>query len=451
MTRLTHTLLSLLLLLLPGLALAQSVEKPGEKPKLKDFGSSLKKLKWDPQKNAVTETNSGPSSEEDEVIKIDTSLVVSEILVLDKQGRPVQGLKESDFLITEEGTPQQVGHFLLGDNRSLPRSIVLIIDYSGSQFPYIKNSIEAANILVNQLGPLDQMAIVTDDVELLVDFTNDKRELKKKLNKLLEKSYGHGGSFFPFGFGGVRKRFGKSAQYSALMATLKEAFDEEDQRPIVIFQTDGDEAEYLRNSIIVPRVPQDLPPELVARVQNEVEQRRKLQLSSMTEFSLDDVYSAVEKSRATIYTVIPGTKLIGLTVDQQVETLKAKDEIAVQTLIATVGDNTRKMILKQREERSKLMTVQVMRMRAEDSGRVQEALAAVAPLSGGWTEFLEQPTQAQGIYSRILSDISKRYIVGFYPTNKERDGKRRKISFAVKDHPEYTILGRRSYIAPGVK
>src|SRR5687767_10321473 len=105
--RLRVGLLFLLFLLLPGLALAQSVEKP----RLKEFGSSLKKLKWDPQKNAVTETNSGPSSEDDEVVKIDTSLVVSEILVLDRQGRPIQGLKESDFLITEEGTPQQVGHF----------------------------------------------------------------------------------------------------------------------------------------------------------------------------------------------------------------------------------------------------------------------------------------------------------------------------------------------------
>src|SRR5918999_461796 len=117
-------------LLLPGLAFAQTREKP----KLKDFGSSLKKLKWDPQKNSTTDTST--SSDDEDVIKIETSLVVSELLVLDKQGRPVEGLKQSDFVITEEGTPQQVGHFLLGDNRSLPRSIVLIIDYSGSQFPY---------------------------------------------------------------------------------------------------------------------------------------------------------------------------------------------------------------------------------------------------------------------------------------------------------------------------
>jgi len=432
-------------LLLPGLALAQSVEKSGEKPRLKDFGSSLKKLKWDPQRNATTETRT-TSPDDDEVIKIETALVVSELLVLDKQNRPVQGLKQSDFVITEEGVPQQVGHFLLGDNRSLPRSLVLITDYSGSQFPYIKNSVEAADVLVDKLGPLDQMAIVTDDVEVLCDFTNNKRELKKKLNTLLEKSRGTEGFL---GIGGTRRQFGKSAQYSALLATLKEAFDEEHQRPIIIFQTDGDEAEYLRNSIIVPMVPPDLPPQMVAVVQNQIEQRRQLQRSSMTEFSLEDVYRAVEKSRATIYTVVPGAKLIGLTPEQQLATVMAEDERAINEMLPTLSKKAREAFIARQDARKRVVPKQVLQMRAEDNAKLQEALAAVAPLSGGWTEFLEHPTQAQGIYTRILSDISQRYIVGYYPTNKERDGKRRRITFEVKGHPEYTILGRRSYFAPG--
>jgi VWFA-related protein len=429
------------LLLLPGLVLAQT----GEKPKLKDFGSSLKKLKWDAQKNQTTDTGTN-SSDDDEVIRIETALVVSELLVLDKQGRPVSGLTQSDFLITEESTPQQVGHFLLGDNRSLPRSIVLIIDYSGSQFPYIKNSVEAAGVLVDKLGPLDRMAIVTDDVEMLSDFTNDKRELKKKLNTLLEKSKGNDGFL---GIGGTRRQFGKSAQYSALMATLKEAFNEEDQRPLIIFQTDGDEAEYLRNSIIVPMVPPDLPPQKVAIVQNQIEQKRQLQRSSMTEFSLEDVYREVEKSRATIYTVVPGAKLIGLTPEQQLATVMAEDERAINEMLPTLSKKAREAFIARQDARKRAVPIQVLQMRAEENAKLQEALAAVAPLSGGWTEFLEQPQQAQGIYSRVLSDISQRYIVGYYPTNKERDGKRRRMTFEVKGHPEYTILGRRSYFAPG--
>ena len=79
---------------------------------------------------------------------------------------------------------------------------------------------------------------------------------------------------------------------------------------------------------------------------------------------------------------------------------------------------------------------------------MQMALSAVAPRSGGWTEFLETPDQAEGIYNRILADINHRYIVGYYPTNKTHDGARRKIKFEVKGHPEYYVLGRTSYYAP---
>ena len=136
-----------------------------DKPRLKDFGSSLKKLKWDPETNRTTEIpNPRSPNTEDDVIRIDTLLVAADLLVLDKQGNPVRGLAANDFSITEDGVPQQVGHFLLGDTNGISRSIVLIIDYSGSQFPYINNSVAAAKVLVDQLKPADQMAIVTDDV-----------------------------------------------------------------------------------------------------------------------------------------------------------------------------------------------------------------------------------------------------------------------------------------------
>jgi hypothetical protein len=94
------------------------------------------------------------------------------------------------------------------------------------------------------------------------------------------------------------------------------------------------------------------------------------------------------------------------------------------------------------------MTIEILRYRAEENLKVQTALAEVATLSGGWTEYLETASQAQEIYSRIFTDISQRYIVGYYPINKERDGRRRKINFEIKGHPDYVILGRKSYYAP---
>lgn len=416
-----------------------------EKPQLKDFGSSLKKLKWDPERNTGNVVAGNRTEVPDgDVIRIDTSLVALDVLVVDKQGRPVQGLQASDFAISEDGVPQQVGHFLLGDNAKLPRSLVLIIDYSGSQFPFIKNSVEAAKVLVDKLGPSDRMAIVTDDVELLVDFTTDKKKLKQKLDSLVEKNQGKKGLL---GFG-ANRRFGRSAQYSALMATLKEAFDEEDERPIIVFQTDGDEAFYLRNSIITPTVPPNLPVELRARVQEEVEGQLRLQRQGMTEFSLDDVYREVERSRATIYTVIPGTRLVGYSPDEQLIRFKADEERRLTEWLASVSSKVRTAFQKRNEERLGRMTPEMWQQRADNGVNVQSALAAVGPLSGGSTSYLESAGQAQEIYSAIFADIDKRYIVGYYPTNKERDGKRRRISLEVKGHPDYTVLGRKYYYAP---
>src|SRR6185436_14629453 len=319
--------LFLIVVVLSTSTFAQSQSK--EKPTLKDFGFSLKKLKWDPEKKQAVITEQGShDGTDDEVIRIETSLVTSDVLVTARQGRPIRNLAATDFEVSEDGASQQVGHFVLGNNLSLPRSIVLIIDYSRSQFPYIADSIEAAKGFVDKLGPYDRMAIITDDVELLVDFTHDKQELKKGLDSLLARTRGKGGFL---GVGGKRPHFGRSAQYSALMATLNEAFDAEDQNPIIVFQTDGDELEYLRNSPIVYEMPTDVPPDLVRAVQEEVEQRRKLQRTSMTEFSLDDVYRRAEKSRVTIYSIIPQMRLLELPQNEQIKRLTEEDERTIAT------------------------------------------------------------------------------------------------------------------------
>jgi hypothetical protein len=230
------------------------------------------------------------------------------------------------------------------------------------------------------------------------------------------------------------------------MATLKEVFDAEDQRSIIVFQTDGDEAKYLRNSIIVPHVPPDLPPEWVAAAQADVEAQLKLQRDGMTEFSLEDVYREVEKSRATIYTVVPGTKFVGLSSEQQVERLRADDERATNEWLPTLSKGAREAFKARDEARKRLTPIQALQYRAEEYAKEQSALMEVSNLSGGWTDFLEAPTQAQAIYSRIFADITERYIVGYYPTNKVQDGKRRQIKIEIKGHPEYTVLGRKSYV-----
>src|SRR6185503_20574075 len=126
----------------PDLFIAQTTRE-------KEFGSSLKRLKWDPEKKAATEDSSGSKNtsedvDEGDVIKVESTLVVCDVLVATKNGKTVSGLAADDFVVKDDGANQEIATFSLGDDVNKSRSIVLIIDHSGSQRPYLNRSIAAA-------------------------------------------------------------------------------------------------------------------------------------------------------------------------------------------------------------------------------------------------------------------------------------------------------------------
>src|SRR5882724_5699230 len=57
-----------------------------ERPRLKNFGSSLEKLKWDSERKVAVEAkrkDARSASSSDDVVRVETNLVVSDVLVLD--------------------------------------------------------------------------------------------------------------------------------------------------------------------------------------------------------------------------------------------------------------------------------------------------------------------------------------------------------------------------------
>ena len=393
---------------------AQAQSAPTEKPELKDFGSSLKRLKWDPKTRSAVDTRpekkQGASSTEEDVVRVETVLAVCDVLVVDrKQDRVISGLTKDDFVITENDAPQTVAMFSRGDDVTRPRSIVLVIDYSASQLPYINTSIDAARTLVDKLGPLDKMAIVTDDVSLLVDFTRDRKKLKEKLETL--KARANSGDL------------GKSFQFSALLATLKELISNE-ERSIVIFQTDGDEL-----------------PQLQPTFPSVVGSNRRTPRT----FGLADIFKAAQKARPTIYSIIPSLRVMGLSESEQTSrarTIYEKRNFHVEAVRPELASGVGAAMTNQS------MTVAFYAAYARELNLEQSAMAEVALKSGGWAEYLEEPGQAADTYARILSDINHRYVIGYYPTNKEHDGKLRRVHISVRNHPEYAVVGRQSYYAP---
>jgi VWFA-related protein len=385
-----------------------------ETPKRSEFGSSLERLKWDPKKGAAVETREqkkkSASKPAEDAIRIETTLAVFDVLVVDKQGRYVNGLGKDNFVVAEDGKPQTVDVFTRGNDATRARSIVLIIDYSRSQFPYIQTSVEAAKLLVDKLSPKDRLAIVTDDVELLQDFTADKGVLKAKLESLKEKAL-------------AERQPGRSAQYSALFATLRELVIGE-ERPIIIFQTDGDELAALQPFV------SGAPPFAQARVR---------------QFSLVDICNAAQRAQATIYAVIPGLRLLGLSPEEQLmraRLIHEQNRLARSAFRPGMGEPMRA------ESEEGLSDAFYERL-ADSRQRQQAALATVAKISGGWPEYLQTPALAAPIYTRILNDINRRYIIGYYPTNTARDGKLRKVKIEVRGHPDFVVWGRKSYYAAG--
>ncbi len=386
--------------------------KSDENSRIKNFGWSLKENPQRPKE--VSETPKEKQTEEidDDVIKIETNLVVTDVLVLDKQGRSIKGLKKDDFVIFEDNQPQEIEVFSLGDG-NIPRSIVLVIDYSGSQLPFIETSIEAAKVLVDKLSPNDRMAIVTDDIELISDFSKDKDFLKSKLQALKRQA--------------LAGRVGKSEQFSALYAVLNEIFEDNDARPIVIFQTDGDELVRLKGGKVDLRG-QKSPQPMTDLVKN---------------YSFSDILTATEKARSSIYTIYPGMKFGDLSETEQI--LQAKVDFRKRTELSiqrgVISPSNRNMNFDDR----------FYQIYAKDILEKQTILSGLAKYTGGWSDYLETPEQANDVYTRILSGINERYVIGYSPTNDAKDGKRRVVKIEIKGHPEYTIWGRKTYFAPNSK
>ena len=117
-----------------------------------------------------------------DVIKTDVDLITIDALVLRKNtARVVGGLKQEDFLVSEDGSRQTITHF---SQDSLPLSVVLLIDRGGCLDPFGTEVRRAAKDALSGLKPSDEVAVMTyhDTVELQQEFTRDRRRVERALD-----------------------------------------------------------------------------------------------------------------------------------------------------------------------------------------------------------------------------------------------------------------------------
>jgi VWFA-related protein len=121
-------------------------------------------------------------------VKVDVDLVTVDALVLQKKTARVVGhLKQTDFVILEDGTKQQVTHF---SQDSLPLSVLLLIDRGGCLDPFGAEVRRAANEALARLKKTDEVAVMTyaDNAELVQEFTRDRSQIESALQRIPKKN-----------------------------------------------------------------------------------------------------------------------------------------------------------------------------------------------------------------------------------------------------------------------
>ena len=116
-------------------------------------------------------------------IRVDVPLVNVDVMVTTKDGQFVPGLKRDNFRILEDGTEQKVTNF---SQSEAPITAVLLIEFASTYYSYLRDALNASYTFASQLKKDDYVAVVEFDMRthILVDFTQDKREVQEALSTL---------------------------------------------------------------------------------------------------------------------------------------------------------------------------------------------------------------------------------------------------------------------------
>jgi VWFA-related protein len=145
-----------------------------------------------PRPSSSGPTPIGEEVDEGDVVRVDTQLVSVPAVVTDKTGRPLPNLRADNFVLYEDGRPQQIANFATTE---APFEVALLLDTSGSTRADIALIRRAARAFIDALRPGDRVSIVafnnSEDsggslatVDVLTRLTDDREALQKALENI---------------------------------------------------------------------------------------------------------------------------------------------------------------------------------------------------------------------------------------------------------------------------
>jgi Ca-activated chloride channel homolog len=234
-------------------------------------------------------------------------LVHFSVVVIDKQGSPINGLKAEDFELIEEGKPQTISYFEEGFpesgdlGRVLPLHLGLALDTSGSMEADINDVRTGMIKFVNA----NEHAVDTT----LVDFDTEVRLAR------------YGGSDYPRLIERIRMRKpdGWTAFYDAVGVYLHGAAEQDGEKIFLIYTDGGDTRSSLTfHEVLDLLKASDVTTYVIGYLEHQSQSGRneqRMQLQRMAELTggdaffpssvkeLDKIYSRIEKTIAARYSL----------------------------------------------------------------------------------------------------------------------------------------------------
>lgn len=342
--------------------------------------------------------------DEDDVVRVDTQLVSVPAVVTTPAGRPLAGLRNENFTLFENGQQQKITDFTTTE---APFEIAILLDTSGSTRADVALIRQAASAFIDGLRSGDRVALVgfntgrpgrglVPEVEVLSKLTDDRKALRAAIENL---GTSNGTPF-----------------YDALERIADEIFrerprDELRGRRAVVALTDGVDS------------------------------------SSNTEF---------QNARAKLLRAGVASYFIQVNTEEFVEDRLLKnclDDGALTLSTKQVQRYRRVFHPKAKAEDfvtfCEMGSFERMQMSRDLYNLARREMNELAKTSGG-TNFIAASLQdARAAFARVAAEIGTQYSLGYYPTNKSRDGKFRTIRVEVqgiKDKP--VVRAREGYYAP---
>ena len=348
--------------------------------------------------------NAGDEVDEGDVVRVETQLVSVPAVVTDSTGRPISGLKPDNFRLVEDGQVQTITNF---GTTETPFEIALLLDTSGSTREDVALIRSAANSFIEALRPGDRVGIVAFNtaqtvaepvatVEVLTPLTSDRDALRTAIENLGASN--------------------GTPYYDALERVADSIFrdaprEEVRGRRAVVALTDGVDS------------------------------------ASNSDFAT----AKMKLSRAGIACYFIQVNTEDFVKDRLMKDCRDDGQL---TLSQRQIERYRRIFFPSAKAENfngfcQMGPFERMSISRELYNLARREMNDLAKRSGGRSFVAATLPDARAAFARVAADIGTLYSLGYYPTNKARDGKYRAIKLEVRGVKDKTeIRARDGYYAP---